>query len=193
VSYRRRLVAFITAIPLIVVGSRITLPGVSVEGLAKFVGDSRGGLLGLYELVFQGGLHRGAVLSLGIMPYLSARVYLWLWRRVRHGPKASRTTTRALTIVLSVIQSLGIAALFQGMPGVVANPGPGFIATTVLTLTAGSLVAMWLGEQFTQSDEPDYLDPIDDDPALRGEIASGNFAHAPETSATRPQPDGVRR
>lgn len=190
---RHRLIAFIAAIPLIFVGSRVTLPGVSAAQLQSFTGGSRGGLLGLYELVFQGGLHRGAVLGLGIMPYLSARIFLRLWRAVRPDSRATKTKTRLLTVALSVIQSVGLAVALQRMPDVVANPGPGFVATTVLTLTAGALLAMWLGEQLLATEEPDDPDSIDEDPALRGRITSGNFAHATETPVATPQPDRVRR
>jgi preprotein translocase subunit SecY len=136
-------------------GSRIPLSGVNVQALARYMSGARGGLLGLYEMVFQGGLYRGAVLGLGIMPYLTARIYMRLWRAVDPKAEPSRRATRILTIALSVIQSLGVATFLQGAPGVVAAPGPGFITKTVLTLTGGSLVAMWFGEQITERGEAD--------------------------------------
>lgn len=154
-SQRRRLITALAAIPLLVVGSRIPLAGVNVQALARYMNGARGGLLGLYEMVFQGGLYRGAVLGLGIMPYLAARVYMRLWRAVNPKARDSKLKTRLVTVGLSLIQSLGVATFLQRVPGAVADPGPGFVTKTVLTLTAGSLVAMWFGEQLTERADAD--------------------------------------
>ena len=192
-SSRRRFLTSASAIALIAVGSRITLPGVNSAAVTAFTGNSKGGLLGLYEMVFQGGLHRGAILGLGIMPYLSARIFMRLWRVVNPKAEPSRLRTRILTVTLSLIQATGFALALQRMPGAVAEPGLGFIAKTVLTLTAGSLIAMWFGEQLTESEDPSVADAFEEEPILRGQITEGNFAHANEAAPARPQPDGIRR
>jgi preprotein translocase subunit SecY len=180
----RRLVAILSVIPLIVVGSRITLPGVNASALADFTrATGRGGLLGLYELVFQGGLYRGAVLGLGIMPYLTARLYLRLWRAVNPKAEASPQKARVLTFALSLIQSFGVATFLQRAPGVVAEPGAGFITKTVLTLTAGSLVAMWFGEQLTEPIEPEVDDTIS---ALPERLEASPILIGPATPASPP-------
>jgi len=187
-SLSKRVVAAIVAIPVIVVGSRVPLPGVNVQRFVEYwSSNGKPPLLSLYDMVFQGGLYHGAVLALGIMPYLSARLYLWLWRKVNPAARATRMKTRVLTGALAVLQSVGLATFLQRIPGVVANPGAGFIASTVLTLTAGSLVVMWLGEQLAARDDDDDVLP------LPAELGSGNFAHATEPSAVRPQPDGIQR
>jgi preprotein translocase subunit SecY len=184
VTDRKRLFALLAAIPLIIVGSRVTLPGVNAVALKNFIGSSRGGLLGLYELVFQGGLHRGAILGLGIMPYLTARVYMRLWRAVNPKAVTTRFKTRVLTVALSLIQSAGLATFLQRVPGAVAQPGPGFIATTMLTLTAGSLVAMWLGERLT---EPSDLEVEDDDVSALPERREASPAlPSPASPASQP-------
>jgi preprotein translocase subunit SecY len=188
----RKALTWAGAVAYVYIGSHLPLWGVNVQALLDFEnrGPSTGGLLGLYELVFQGGLHRAAILALGIMPYLTARVFLWMWRRVRPSSTTAKTTTRILTAALSVIQSIGFATFLERTPGVVANPGAGFMTTTVLTVTAAALVAMWFAEKLTESDDPD---DIDDDSVLRGEITSGNFAHANESRASRPRTHGIPR
>ena len=182
---QRRLLTFLAAIPLLIVGSRVTLPGVNVKALADFMGGApggRGGLLGLYELVFQGGLTRGAILGLGIMPYLSARIFMRLARAVIPGVEPSRLATRVLTVALSLIQSAGLATFLQSAPGVVAEPGPGFIAKTMLTLTAGSLVAMWFGEQLTEPLDSDLDDREVSALPERPEASPALIAPAPPAS-----------
>lgn len=184
---QRRLLTFIAAIPLMVVGSRITLPGVNFRALADFMGAApggRGGLLGLYEMVFQGGLTRGAILGLGIMPYLSARIFMRLARVVIPEANPSKFATRVLTVALSLIQSAGLATFFQGAPGVVADPGPGFVARTMLTLTAGSLVAMWFGEQLTEPVDSDLDD--DEVSALPERLEASPALIAPAPPASPP-------
>ena len=106
VSSWRKAFTWAGAITFVFVGSRLPLAGVNVEQLFKFTAGSKGGLLGLYEMVFQGGLPRGAILGLGIMPYVAARLYMWLWRFVNPEATVTRTKTRLLTAALSVIASL---------------------------------------------------------------------------------------
>ena len=149
------------AIAFIEIGARIGLPGVDRVALLQFVNQGpRGGLLGLYGLLAGGGFARAGVLALGFMPYLTARLYMWLARVVSPGIAALDDDqrikrTRWLTGALAAIQSFGFAAFLQRVPNVVANPGVGFTATAVLTLTGASLVAMWFGEKLTESDEPE--------------------------------------
>ena len=159
----RKAFIWLGAIAYVYVGSRIRLPGISAEYLAQFTQNARGGLLGLYELIVSGGLHRGAILGLGVMPYLTARIYMRLARTVSRRIAALDNEgrvqhTRWLTAALAVIQSIGFASFLQRIPNVVANPGMGFTITTVLTMTGASLVAMWFGEQLTESDEPEVAE-----------------------------------
>jgi preprotein translocase subunit SecY len=189
----RKPLAFIGAIAFIEIGARVALLGVDIVALARYLGTTHRSFLVLaYTYIAGGGLFRAGSLALGFMPYVAARIYMRLWRTVR--PDASlvgeRTRVRWLTGALAVVQSLGFATYLQRLPGVVPNPGAGFTAMTMLTLTAGSLIAMWFGEKLTDADDHD---DGDDESALRPEITSGNFAHAPESTAARPQPDAIRR
>lgn len=189
----RKPLAAVGAIAFIEVASRVAIFGVDPAALMRYLSQNPPSfLLMAYTWIAGRGLFRAGTLALGFLPWLTARIYMRLWRVVR--PATSRASDRSrvrwLTAALSVVQSLGFATYLQRLPGVVPNPGLGFTAGAVLTLTATSLVAMWFGERLIQSDDGD---DIDDEPALRGEIASGNFAHAPESTAARPQPDTVRR
>jgi hypothetical protein len=132
------------------------------------------------------------------MPYLTARIYMRLWRVVRPAHRSARderVRVRLLTGALAVIQSIGFATFLQRVPGAVANPGLGFLTTTVLTLTAGSLIAMWFGEKLTQHDDSDEFEPaaVGNDPAVRDQISAGSLPHAKEPSVGAPSPERVRR
>src|SRR3970040_498049 len=117
--------------------------------------------------MFSGGnLRRLTVLALGIMPYISASIILQLLTVViptlerlakegEAGRKKITQYTRYGTILLSVVQSFGIALGLEGMqsPGgapIVPLSGWGFRLLTVLTLTTGTALIMWLGEQISE-------------------------------------------
>lgn len=118
---------------------------------AHLQAESGGGLLGLYDLVTVGAMSRGSIFALGIMPYLSARVYVGIARGL--GFKASQRAitriTRGLTVGLSLVQGYGYARFTQSVPGVVALPGAAYLLQTTVVLTAASIFAMWLCEKVT--------------------------------------------
>jgi preprotein translocase subunit SecY len=148
------------------IGARIGLPGVDGGVLSDYFHRvAGGGLLGLYDRLVGGALSRGAVLGLGIMPYVSARIFVRIARTLSPSigemweHQEGRTTltrwTRGLTVGLGLVQSYGFARFVQSIPGVVAHPGAGFIAQTMAVLTAGALVGMWIGERISARDETD--------------------------------------
>jgi preprotein translocase subunit SecY len=148
------------------VGSHITTPGVDASVLAEFFERQRGTILGLYDLFAGGNLEKATIFALGIMPYISASIILQLFQAVipyfeklakegEEGRKKITQYTRYGTVVLSVIQGFGIAMFLENMTGpsgasAVMFPGWGFRLLTVLTLTAGTVFVMWLGEQITE-------------------------------------------
>jgi preprotein translocase subunit SecY len=166
----RKAVVGIAGLLLIEVGGRIGLPGLNTQVLSDFLLHRGGGVLSIYNWFVGGALARGAVLALGIMPYLSARLYVWLARSAfptvanleadEAGRMKLRVATRFLTAGLALVQSYGVAKFAQAIPGAVAQPGAGFIIQTMLTLTAGAIVATVLAEQVsmdlaaTEDDEP---------------------------------------
>jgi preprotein translocase subunit SecY len=153
------------------IGARIGLPGVNLSAVANALSQGpRNGLLGLYNLLGGGALSRGAVLALGIVPYISASIVMRLARVVSPTARALNETpdghdrltrwTRALTLALAAIQGYGFASFLQNIPGAVANPGFGFTAQTMLILTAGSGIAMMITEKLFASEEDEEDDVL---------------------------------
>ena len=158
------------------VGARIVAPGLNGQALRDFL--HAGGstwLLRLYDWFVGGALSRGAVLAIGIMPYLSARIILRLarvtwprlesWWQTNSGVAKRTRLTRWLTGGLALVQSYGFAKFVQGVPGVVADPGVAFLAKTMAVLTAGTIGVMLLGEALVKSRDDDEVVPHDE-PAL---------------------------
>src|SRR5438270_896204 len=149
------------------VGHNITVPGVNIAALAELARQMQSTMFGLYDMFSGGNLSRVTIFALGIMPYISASIILqlltvvwpYLERLSKEGELGRRKITqyaRYGTIVLSVVQSLGIAIFLErqtrvagGLP-LVYNPGLSFRLMTVLTLTTGTCFIMWLGEQITE-------------------------------------------
>jgi len=112
--------------------------------------------------MFSGGaLSRFTVFALGIMPYISASIIMQLlgyvmpyFEQLKKEGEAGRRkvtqSTRYGTVALALFQSLGIALALEGTPGLVLDPGVAFRVSAVISLTAGTLFLMWLGEQITE-------------------------------------------
>ncbi len=157
---RRRVLFTLAMLAVYRLGSHIPTPGINTDALQKAFEQQSGGLLGFYDLFSGGNLRRLTIFALGIMPYITASIILQLltvvWeplaRLQKEGDLGRRKITqwtRYLTLVLSVLQSMGIAFTLQSQRFVV-NPGPAFILMTIITLTTGSIFIMWLGEQITE-------------------------------------------
>jgi preprotein translocase subunit SecY len=148
------------------IGSHITTPGVDASVLTEFFARQRGTILGLYDLFAGGNLEKATIFALGIMPYISASIILQLFQAVipyfeklakegEEGRKKITQYTRYGTVVLSIVQGFGIAIFLESMTGpsgtsAVMFTGWGFRILTVITLTAGTVFVMWLGEQITE-------------------------------------------
>jgi preprotein translocase subunit SecY len=147
------------------VGAFIPTPGIDSQALARYFENVQGTILGFFNMFSGGALEQMAVFALGIMPYISASIILELLTVVvpyleklkkegEQGRKKINQYTRYGTVVLSMIQGLGIAIGLEHMEvgGVSIVPAPGwaFRLMTMLTLTAGTTFIMWLGEQITE-------------------------------------------
>ena len=143
------------------VGSHVTAPGVDVTAMLTFFqNQGQGGLLGLYDLFVGGNLSRSTIFALGIMPYISASIFMQIGAAVipqldklqkdEEGRKKITQWTRYFTVALAAVQGYGYALFTSGVTGAVINPGSGFILQMVLFLTTGALFVMWLGEQITE-------------------------------------------
>ncbi len=144
-------------------GAHVTVPGVDVQAITDYFANQRGGngLLGLYDLFVGGGLSRATVFALGIMPYISASIFVQIagavlpqvdkMQKDEDGRKKLTQWSRYLTVGLAVVQGYGFALFTQGLPGAVTHPGFwSFVLPMVLFLTAGAVFVMWLGEQITE-------------------------------------------
>ena len=148
------------------IGAHVPTPGIDGPALAQFFDQVQGTLLGMVDLFSGGNLRRLSVFALGIMPYISASIILQLLTVViptleklakegEAGRKKITQYTRYGTIALSLVQSLGIAYGLEGMSSptgvaIVPTPGWGFRLLVMITLTAGTALIMWLGEQISE-------------------------------------------
>lgn len=145
------------------IGAHIPTPGINGEELSKFLAEKGGALMGFFDMFSGGALSRVTIFALGIMPYISASIILQLLTVVipaigklakegEAGRKKIVRYTRYGTVIISAIQSLGIAVGLESMAqGVfIQNPGWPFRLLTMITLTSGTAFIMWLGEQITE-------------------------------------------
>jgi preprotein translocase subunit SecY len=158
---RRRLVFLLLALVVYRVGAHIPVPGINPDQLAQLFKGQQGGILSLFNMFSGGALSRFTVFALGIMPYISASIIMQLltyvvptFEQLKKEGEAGRRKitqyTRYGTLGLAIFQSLGIALALEGSVGLVMNPGFGFRMTAVISLTAGTMFLMWLGEQITE-------------------------------------------
>ena len=158
---RRRLVFLLLALVVYRLGAHIPVPGIDPAQLQQLFKGQSGGILNLFNMFSGGALSRFTVFALGIMPYISASIIMQLMTYVvpsleaikKEGESGRRKITqytRYGTLVLALFQSLGIALALEQSPGLVISPGMGFRMTAVISLVAGTMFLMWLGEQITE-------------------------------------------
>ena len=158
---RRRLVFLLLALVVYRLGAHIPVPGVDPNQLQQLFKGQAGGILSLFNMFSGGALSRFSVFALGIMPYISASIIMQLMTYVvpsleglkkegEGGRRKITQYTRYGTLGLALFQSLGIALALEGSVGLVIEPGFGFRMTSVVSLTAGTMFLMWLGEQITE-------------------------------------------
>ncbi|MFP5380783.1 MAG: preprotein translocase subunit SecY [Gammaproteobacteria bacterium] len=158
---KRRLLFLLGALIVYRIGTFIPVPGIDPLVLDQLFKSQQGGILGMFNMFSGGALSRFSVFALGIMPYISASIIVQLMSTVspqlkelkKEGEAGRRKITqytRYGTLFLAVFQSLGIAIALESQAGLVLDPGLGFRLVTVVTLTAGTMFLMWLGEQITE-------------------------------------------
>ena len=157
---RRRLVFLLLALVVYRIGAHIPVPGIDPVQLQQLFNGQQG-ILNLFNMFSGGALERFTVFALGIMPYISASIIMQLMTYVvpmfeqmkKEGEAVRRKITqytRYGTLGLALFQSLGIAVALESQAGLVLSPGFGFRMTAVVSLTAGTMFLMWLGEQITE-------------------------------------------
>ena len=150
------------------IGAHVTIPGVDASLLARAeASQAANTLFGLYDLFVGGAFKNAAVFALGIMPYISSSIILQLLGAVvpyfqklskegEEGRKKLTQLTRYGTVAVAALQAWGVTVRLQsltveGTPIVPLDvQGYGFIISTIIVLTAGTMLMMWLGEQITE-------------------------------------------
>lgn len=158
---KKRILFTLGALIIYRIGTYITLPGINPNVIEQLTQSQAGGILGILNLFSGGAMGRMTVFALNIMPYISAGIIVQLLTTIspqlealkkegESGRKKINQYTRYGTVLLAIVQSLGIARLLEsGSHSAVMNPGTVFEFTTVVTLTGGTMFVVWLGEQIT--------------------------------------------
>jgi preprotein translocase subunit SecY len=158
---RRRLIFLLLALVVYRIGAHIPVPGIDPNQLQELFKSQQGGVLSLFNMFSGGALSRFTVFALGIMPYISASIIMQLLTYVlpsfeqlkKEGEAGRRKVTqytRYGALGLAVFQSLSIAIALESSQGLVLSPGFGFRMSAMVSLTAGTMFLMWLGEQITE-------------------------------------------
>jgi len=158
---KNKLLFTMLAVLLYRVGAHIIAPGVNVAALKAFI-DSSSGTSTFFQLydTLGGGLYRGTIFALGIMPYISASIIFQLlggifptvakMQKDEEGRKKLTQWTRYVTIFISLSQAYTFTLFIESIAGAIANPGFASRMVMVFTLTVGAIFVMWLGEQITE-------------------------------------------
>jgi preprotein translocase subunit SecY len=162
---RRRILFTLGILVVYRIGGHLPTAGIDTQALAEFFRAQRGTLFSMYDLFVGGNLSRATIFALGIMPYISASIIMQLLGAVipfleklqkegEQGRKKITQYTRYATVILALFQSYGIAIFLESLApnglAVVPNPGFGFRILTMITMTAGTIFVMWLGEKITE-------------------------------------------
>ena len=157
---RNRIVFTIFILAIYRLGTFIPLPGIDPQSLQTMMQSNQKGLLGMFNVFSGGAVQRMAIFALGIMPYISSSIIVQLLTGVSEyfknlknqgeiGRKKITQFTRYGTVLLATVQGYGVAVGLESSAGVVIEAGTFFRLTTVITLVAGTIFLMWLGEQIT--------------------------------------------
>ena len=157
---RQRLFFLLGALIVYRTGTFIPAPGIDPVALARFFEEQQGTILDMFNMFSGGALERLSIFALGVMPYISASIIIQMMAVVvpslaaikKEGESGRRKLTqytRYGTVLLAAVQGASAAIAFQNQ-GVVVNPGPQFVFIATMTLVAGTMFLMWLGEQITE-------------------------------------------
>ncbi|RMH71015.1 MAG: preprotein translocase subunit SecY [Gemmatimonadetes bacterium] len=162
---RNRVIFTLSILVVYRIGAHIPVPGIDSAAMGEFMRQQASTLFGLFDMFVGGALAKASIFALGIMPYISASIILQLFTAVfpyferlkKEGPEGQKKITqytRYGTVGLSALQAWGMAVFIESMNSaglnVVPEPGWGFRLLTTLTLTAGTVFVMWLGEQISE-------------------------------------------
>ncbi len=163
---KQRLLFVLGALIVFRLGTFIPVPGVDPQAMVRFMDTQQGTIVDLFNMFSGGALERFSLFALNVMPYISASIIMQLCAQVfpslqalrKEGESGRRKITqytRYGAVLLAAFQGAGVAIALQSSGAgtginIVFNPGPGFVMTAVVSLTAGTIFLMWLGEQITE-------------------------------------------
>jgi preprotein translocase subunit SecY len=163
---KRRIIFTLALFAVYRLGEHLPSPGVNAKALSQAFESQRGTLFGLYDFFVGGAFSRATVFALGIMPYISSSIILQLLGAVvpyleklrkegEEGQKKITQLTRYGTVLISIVQSYAYSVFLVNMGAsqgvaVVPQPGLGFVLSTIITQTTGTIFVMWLGEKITE-------------------------------------------
>ena len=138
----------------------VPIPGIDPDALKNLLTGNERSLLGMFNVFAGGAVQRMAILTLGIMPYISASIIIQLLTGVteyfknlknqgEYGRRKITQYTRYGTVLLALIQGFGVSVSLENSPGLVLEVGMYFRLVTTITLLTGTILVMWLGEQIT--------------------------------------------
>ncbi|WP_331828737.1 preprotein translocase subunit SecY [Candidatus Blochmannia sp. SNP] len=157
---KKRIIFVITALIIFRIGSFIPIPGVDLIVLAKIIEQQQGTIIEMFNMFSGGSLSRASIFSLGIMPYISSSIIVQLLTAVHptlieikkegeSGRKLINQYIRYGTLILGILQSVGIVTSLPSVSGLVINPGFSFYCIAIVSLVCGTVFLMWLGDQIT--------------------------------------------
>jgi len=162
---KQRILFVLGALVIFRLGAHIPVPGINAEALAALFEQTKGSIVDVFNMFSGGALSRLSIFALGVMPYISSSIIMQMMTSViptleqlkKEGEAGRRKITqytRYGTVLLATFQALGIAIALEGQQAggqaVVIAAGFGFKLTTVITLVAGTMFLVWLGEQTTE-------------------------------------------
>ena len=158
---RNRILFTIFILSIYRLGTYIPLPGIDPESLKTLMESQQRGIMGMLNIFSGGAVKRMAIFALGIMPYISSAIIIQLLTGVSEtfknlknqgeiGRKKITQYTRYGTVLLATVQGYGVSVGLENSGAVVIDSAVYFKLTTVITLVAGTIFLMWLGEQITQ-------------------------------------------
>lgn len=160
---RKRIIFTIVMLAVYRIGVHIPTPGIDGVALTQVFANMKGTIFGWFNLFSGGALERFSIFALGVMPYISSSIIfqlltvVWpylhdLQKEGDQGRKKITQYTRYGTVILCLIQGYGIATGLEHytQPSVVLHPGFAFRILTTITLTAGTVFLMWVGEQMSE-------------------------------------------
>ncbi|MFY9527099.1 MAG: preprotein translocase subunit SecY [Limnochordia bacterium] len=156
---RRKILYTVALLAVYRVGSYVPVPGVDAAGLAAALGVGEGNIFGFLNLFTGGALARFTVFAQGVSPYITASIVLQLLTSVipkleeiskePEGKKIMARYTRYATVVLAVVQAFGTTMMAKNW-GVMADPSAFRLILVMLTLTAGTMYTVWLGDKISE-------------------------------------------